>query len=132
MTDKKYNGWTNYETWAVKLWMDNDHGSYLMWRECTSALIDEYVERLDEGDLERWERCGGWLVSQLADQVKDFHEEANPLEEQASVFTDLLRGALSEVDWREIAEHLVEESDDVERVLDWGEDWTKIAAQGGK
>ena len=23
-----YNGWTNYETWAVKLWMDNEEGSY--------------------------------------------------------------------------------------------------------
>ena len=21
---KTYNGWTNYETWNVKLWLDND------------------------------------------------------------------------------------------------------------
>jgi len=26
MTTKEYNGWTNYETWLVKLWIDNDEG----------------------------------------------------------------------------------------------------------
>jgi len=31
--DHKYNGWTNYETWAVKLWMDNEEPSYRYWRE---------------------------------------------------------------------------------------------------
>jgi hypothetical protein len=35
MVDKGYNGWSNYETWNVKLWIDNDEGSYEMWRERT-------------------------------------------------------------------------------------------------
>ena len=26
--EKTYNGWTNYETWAVGLWIDNEQGSY--------------------------------------------------------------------------------------------------------
>ena len=25
---QEYNGWTNYETWNVALWMDNDETSY--------------------------------------------------------------------------------------------------------
>jgi hypothetical protein len=25
--DARYNGWTNYETWAVKLWIDNDEAT---------------------------------------------------------------------------------------------------------
>ena len=27
MTDKEYNGWTNYETWNVALWIDNERGT---------------------------------------------------------------------------------------------------------
>lgn len=27
-TDMSYQGWTNYETWAVSLWLDNDKGLY--------------------------------------------------------------------------------------------------------
>ena len=29
-----YNGWTNYETWNVALWMDHDEPSYNWARSC--------------------------------------------------------------------------------------------------
>jgi len=29
-----YNGWANYETWNVALWMDNDEESYQLARSC--------------------------------------------------------------------------------------------------
>ena len=35
MSDKTYNGWTNYETWLVKLWMD---------MEISKSLINDVVE----------------------------------------------------------------------------------------
>lgn len=28
-----YNGWKNYETWNVALWLDNDQGTYNETRE---------------------------------------------------------------------------------------------------
>ena len=31
--ERKYNGWTNYETWATALWLDNERESYDYWRE---------------------------------------------------------------------------------------------------
>ena len=31
--DRKYNGWSNYETWNFKLWLDNDEESATTERE---------------------------------------------------------------------------------------------------
>ena len=28
MTKQEYNGWTNYETWNYKLWLDNNQATY--------------------------------------------------------------------------------------------------------
>jgi hypothetical protein len=39
--NKRYNGWANYETWAVKLWMDNDPGEYEHWRETAQAVWND-------------------------------------------------------------------------------------------
>jgi hypothetical protein len=48
LTDTFYNGWTNYETWNVALWIQNDEGLYNLARECgdyqtfVSYLINDY------------------------------------------------------------------------------------------
>jgi hypothetical protein len=34
LTDTEYNGWTNYETWNVALWINNDEGLYNLARVC--------------------------------------------------------------------------------------------------
>jgi hypothetical protein len=34
LTDTSYNGWTNYETWNVALWIDNGKGLYNLARQC--------------------------------------------------------------------------------------------------
>jgi len=33
LTDTTYNGWTNYETWNVALWIGNDEGFYHLAQE---------------------------------------------------------------------------------------------------
>src|SRR4051794_18704009 len=30
---ERYNGWANYETWCVHLWLTNEEESYRYWRE---------------------------------------------------------------------------------------------------
>ena len=93
-TDKTYNGWTNYETWNVKLWMDNDEGLYNYWRETTKEVIEE-----DDNDD---------ALYALSNLLKEFVEENNPLAENADMYVDLLGAAISEVNWREIASNMIE------------------------
>lgn len=108
MTDKTYNGWTNYETWNVKLWMDNDQGSQEYWQEQAQAAWDATDD--DEDEKERAEEA----VSSLRETLKDEFEQAecDLLETagaSASMWADLLGAAMSEVNWHEIAESLMEE-----------------------
>jgi hypothetical protein len=101
MTVKKYNGWTNYETWNVKLWIDNDVGSYSCWRDAAQEIFEE-----QDGDKE----VAAFVLSKrLEDETK---ENAPYL--GASTYSDLLNAALSEVNWLEIAESLIEECDPIE------------------
>ena len=47
----EYNGWENYETWNVALWINNDEGLYHLAAECgdyetlVNRLYDEYGVR---------------------------------------------------------------------------------------
>jgi bifunctional pyridoxal-dependent enzyme with beta-cystathionase and maltose regulon repressor activities len=97
--DKKYNGWNNYETWLVALWIDNEEWSYNYARELAQDVkrenpnVDDIITH----------------TGILADVLKDWIEETNPLKDNANLFTDLLNAALSEVDWMEIAENYLGE-----------------------
>ena len=44
MTDQTYNGWANWETWNVALWIENDEGFYKEARKCYS--YPNFVERM--------------------------------------------------------------------------------------
>jgi len=42
MTTATYNGWANYETWNVTLWIQNDEGLYNVAKQCANyqELVD--------------------------------------------------------------------------------------------
>lgn len=84
-----YNGWSNYETWVVKLWMDNDCGISGYFVEMANNFRSSY---------------------NLSNAIKEYYEENNPINE-ASVYSDLLSNALGQVDWYEIAEVILEDND---------------------
>ena len=109
MTDK-YNGWTNYETWKVKLWIDNEQSSSEYWNESARDIFGESRGRhsLSNSDVARHD---------LADRLKDEVEESNPLADDASMYSDLLGAAISEVNWSEIANNLLIEVDGYEELV---------------
>lgn len=97
MATTGYNGWTNYETWVVKLWLDND-GTDLeeMARECLRDAIDKDQGK-DDATI-----C---LRDQLEAYVDDLQELVNL--PTTGMFADLLGHALGMVDWREIADNVM-------------------------
>ncbi len=96
MTNKEYNGWTNYETWLVKLWMDNEEGQDAYWRE-----IAEECVKVDGKEN---------AVRSMAEHISEQHEEAweQAYSSQTGLFQDLMTSALHEVNWEEIAHHYVD------------------------
>jgi len=91
MTTQTYNGYTNYETWCVALWLNNDEGT------------NNYLDELANGDDydHDWQR-----MDNLKAFVNDMHDNmivnANGL--ASGMFYDLLNAALESVDWLEIIE----------------------------
>lgn len=105
-----YNGWTNYETWCVHLWWTNDEGSYDDLTERARRVWNETEE--DEYNTHKEN-----AIRDLADDLKANVEELKDEwlgDRQSSMFADLLGASLSEVDWREIAEAMLEEYEEEE------------------
>lgn len=115
MSDKSYNGWSSYETWNVKLWLDNDQ--YLQeWQEETVKHSRDVINRYNR--LSQTMRDSKFV---LADMVKDYVTDTdNGLipDLGATMASDLLGSALDNVNWVEIAESMLsdyeEEQEDTE------------------
>jgi len=105
MEKKEYNGWTNYETWVVNLWMSNDAETDNYWLNIADISLNDATA----SDILTKEENAQYTLS---DTIKESLEEGNPIEE-ASFYRDLLTGAISEVNFDEIAKHLIERSTEI-------------------
>jgi hypothetical protein len=109
-TIETYNGWTNRETWAVSLHLNNDEGLYY---ELARILEEAFLEDLDRSTRE------GWIsgVSSAVDSLSEWVEEILSFsywEDQGGMprGIQLMKedtGSLWRVNWREIVEAELEE-----------------------
>lgn len=95
--DQTYNGWKNYPTWAVNLWLSNDEGLYGETLSLVGMIHD------DEDNTYRGE---------VADAIKNYVRDDLMPDLGASFAADLLGYALDSVDWFEIADAWIEGRDD--------------------
>jgi len=100
-TEKGHQGWRNYETWAVALWIDNEQSSQEYWQEIAEEC---YEDARESRGFTKKEAAAG----DLSQRLKDEFEEGVP-ELENGVYSDLLNAALSEVYWYEIAMSLLDD-----------------------
>ena len=94
MTKQEYNGWTNYETWNCKLWIDNDERMQEYWE----GEAKEYARMEDDKET---------AIGLLADMLQTHYEETSP--EVTGFYADILNAALREVNWHEIASSIIDD-----------------------
>lgn len=111
MSDQTYNGWANYPTWAVNLWLANDRGLYEMTLEGVNDQIQDaaYCVQVRDGiwTLERARRfnTADWLREMVEEMPYTFGpDEGVPTQ---GIPADLYGWALAQVDWHEIADHWI-------------------------
>ena len=78
---EKYNGWSNRETWLINLW----------------NVFEGYQDDFND-------------VYEFSQFMKnEFEELCPPIVFESSVFADLFGGAISNINWYELAEGLLDE-----------------------
>jgi hypothetical protein len=88
----EYNGWTNRETWAAALWINNDQGMY-----------ETFVEagKTEESVFELSQAIEGYITDELSFEAVS----------ENRILFDMLQdiGSLYRVDWYEIADTFFQE-----------------------
>lgn len=92
MSEKTYNGWTNYATWRVNLEIFDN------------TSLDDFggFENLKE-----WEEPDAYELSKALQERAEYYIECSSEEGLAR---DYALAFLSDVNWYEIAEHMIEDA----------------------
>lgn len=102
-----YSGWTNYETWCVGLWLGNSEPTFRRWKHAAEQAVRNAETEQANHKVWTLREC---VKFPLADLLKNALDERVPelRGELSGMWTDLLRAALAEVNWDELAANILE------------------------
>lgn len=107
---ESYQGWANYPTWAVNLWLANDEGLYNAALELAREVLEDEHPTSPYWTVEESRRFN------VADRFKEWVTDDLAPDLGATFAADLLGYALGEVDWHEIADAWIESVGETEVV----------------
>ncbi len=109
----KYNGWTNYDTWLCNLWFDNFD---------FTDLMDMFDGCEDKGDILNT------IEEYIKDYVEEFVESYLAPGDTHGFIHDMLNSSIQEIDFRDIAEHYVDDvADELELVNEDAKELASVA-----
>jgi hypothetical protein len=90
-----YNGWTNYETWLTNLHFDDFTDAF------SEMTEDGQFDDLDDDDI----------LDQVAEYIETFIDDyiSEVVSGTDNFVTDIITSFTQEVDYRDIAEHYVDD-----------------------
>lgn len=99
-----YQGWTNRETWATALWINNDEGLYITVRNFMDYAVNDFTVDMDNYETHR--------VNSVSADIEELFDNAfQDVDELTAQGLNMLKdiGSLYRVNWREIAASLLSE-----------------------
>ena len=106
-----YNGYSNYETWAVQLWIDNEESKSSYWRRLAREIYNQQAEEPALGGLGMTKTDDAIYL--LADRLRDSYNNGmervlSDANANGTVWADLLNASICAVNFHEIAKNLME------------------------
>jgi hypothetical protein len=83
----KYKGYRNKTTWTLAIWIKTDDSLSNYWRNKANTLPEP----------------------ELSKELQSYFEQRNPLQNQYTIYSNLLTDSLELINWKEVAHTLKEE-----------------------